>query len=60
VAAGRTDLYYEDVYDELIAAGMSAHAVDVTDLPWIEVDTADDLARARRWADEGRLDLRNV
>jgi choline kinase len=60
VAAGRTDLYYEDVYGELIAAGLSAHAVDVTDLPWIEVDTADDLARARRWADEGRLDLRKV
>jgi choline kinase len=60
IAAGRTDLYYEDIYSELIAAGMSAHAVDVTDLPWIEVDTADDLARARRWAEEGRLDVRKI
>jgi len=60
VAAGRTDLYYEDVYSELIAAGMRAHAVDVTDLSWIEVDTADDLARARQWATEGRLDVRKV
>jgi hypothetical protein len=39
---------------------MRAHAVDVTDLPWIEVDTADDLARAERWVREGRLDLRKV
>jgi choline kinase len=60
VAAGRTDLYYEDVYGELIAAGMSANLVDVTDLPWIEVDTAEDLARARTWVQEGRLDVRKV
>ena len=60
VGDGRTDLYYEDVYGELIAAGMNAHAVDVSDLPWIEVDTADDLARARQWVHEGRLDLRKV
>jgi choline kinase len=60
VARGRTDLYYEDVYSELIAAGMNAHAVDVTDLTWIEVDTAEDLARARLWAGEGRLDVRKV
>ena len=30
VAAGRTDLYYEDVYGELIAAGMSATHTDVS------------------------------
>jgi choline kinase len=60
VQIGRTDLYYEDVYGELIDRGMMAHAVDVTDLPWIEVDTADDLARAERWARERRLDLRKV
>jgi choline kinase len=58
VARGHTDLYYEDVYGELVAAGMSAHLVDVTDLPWIEVDTAEDLARARQWVEEGRLDVR--
>jgi choline kinase len=59
-AAGRTDLYYEDVYSELIAEGLGAHAVDVTDVPWIEVDTADDLSRARQWVEKGRLDLRKV
>jgi choline kinase len=60
VAAGRTDLYYEDVYGELVERGMKAHAVDITDVPWIEVDTAEDLARARQWVEEGRLDLRKV
>jgi choline kinase len=34
--------------------------VDVSDLPWIEIDTADDLMRARQWVGEGRLDLRKV
>jgi choline kinase len=53
--AGRTDLYYEDVYGELIAAGLEARAVDVSDLPWFEIDTADDLALARQSAG-GRLD----
>ncbi len=47
--AGREDLYYEDVYSELIARGAtSAEAVDVGDVPWTEVDDPDDLARARR------------
>jgi choline kinase len=48
--SGKTDLYYEDVYGELIRAGASAKLVDVTDLPWIEVDTPDDLERAKVWA----------
>jgi choline kinase len=44
----RTDLYYEDVYAELIAAGsLLAVAVEVGDLPWTEVDTPRDLERAR-------------
>ena len=60
VAQGRTDLYYEDVYGELVGAGMKGHAVDVTDLPWIEIDTADDLARAQQWVRGGQLDLRKV
>jgi choline kinase len=48
VARGRTDLYYEDVYSELIAAGrLAAGAVDVGDLPWTEIDDHADLARAR-------------
>jgi choline kinase len=53
-ASGRHDLYYEDVYGELVDQGMDAHAVDVSDLPWIEIDTVDDLARARRWMAEKR------
>jgi choline kinase len=60
VAAGRTGLYYEDIYGELIADGMNAHVVDVTDLPWIEIDTADDLALARKSVTEGRLDVRTT
>jgi choline kinase len=45
---GREDLYYEDVYSELIVAGeLEAEAVDVGDLPWTEVDDGNDLTRAR-------------
>lgn len=44
--AGRTDLYYEDVYGELLGT-LSAEAVDVGDLPWTEVDDAADLERAK-------------
>jgi choline kinase len=45
-AEGRTSLYYEDVYDEMLREGTDVRFVDVTDLPWIEVDTREDLARA--------------
>jgi choline kinase len=58
--AGRRDLYYEDVYSELIAEGLSARAVDVSDLAWAEIDTIEDLEEARRAVTAGRLDLRNV
>lgn len=47
-AAGRLDLYYEDVYDLLIRGGWDAKAVDVSDLPWSEIDTPHDLAAAER------------
>ena len=46
-AHGRVDVYYEALYGELITAGVEARLVDVTDLPWTEVDTLDDLAHAR-------------
>lgn len=47
--AGRTNLYYEDVYSELIQAGeLDARAVDVGDLPWTEVDNLEDLQKARQ------------
>lgn len=46
--AGRDQLYYEDIYSELVARGeLDAAAVDVADLPWTEIDDHDDLARAR-------------
>lgn len=48
VAAGQKSLYYEDFYSELIRADeLDAEAVDVSDLPWAEVDTPEDLERAR-------------
>lgn len=46
VGAGRTDLYYEDVYAEVIARGVRMACVGVGTLPWTEVDDRDDLARA--------------
>ncbi|MCA9643101.1 MAG: phosphocholine cytidylyltransferase family protein [Polyangiaceae bacterium] len=42
------DLYYEDVYAQLINSGsLQAEAVDVSDLPWTEIDTFEDLEQAR-------------
>ena len=55
-AAGETGLYYEDVYARLVGHGLDARAVDVSDLPWTEVDTSDDLARARALVATGKLD----
>jgi choline kinase len=57
-AAGRVDLYYEAIYAELIATGIDARLVDVSDLPWTEVDTLDDLAHARALVAAGQLDPR--
>ncbi len=48
VDAGRTDVYYEDVYNDLIAAGLAMRAARVSSLRWCEVDDLDDLAAARR------------
>ncbi len=47
VTMGRTDLYYEALYDELIADGHVATPVDVSDLAWTEIDDHADLDRAR-------------
>ncbi|MEB2313610.1 MAG: phosphocholine cytidylyltransferase family protein [Sorangiineae bacterium] len=47
-ARGETELYYEDVYSRLVAAGaLTASPVDVGDLPWTEIDDPSDLERAR-------------
>jgi choline kinase len=53
---GETGLYYEDVYGRLIGSGLDAAMADVTDLPWIEVDTPTDLERARALVRSGILD----
>jgi len=47
VEGGRTDVYYEDVYNDLLDAGMAMAPVPTAGLRWHEVDDADDLARAR-------------
>jgi choline kinase len=47
VRAGRTDLYYEDVYNDVLGdVVMRAVSVDASE--WMEVDDAADLERARR------------
>jgi L-glutamine-phosphate cytidylyltransferase len=49
IAAGVTDLYYEDVYSQMIGRGeLSAIAADVSGLRWTEVDTFEDLETARK------------
>lgn len=49
IAAGVTDLYYEDVYSQMISRGeMVAEVADVSGLRWTEVDTFEDLETARR------------
>lgn len=52
VTAGETHLYYEDIYDRLLQArALRAIAVDISDLRWTEIDTAEDLIRAQHIAD---------
>ena len=53
--AGETNLYYEDVYSRMVARGTKAEAVDVGDLGWTEVDTAEDLAAASELVRRGGL-----
>lgn len=49
---GTTNRYYEDVYSELLASGrVDAHAVEVGDLPWTEIDDLADLERAAQLFD---------
>lgn len=48
IAAGVTDLYYEDVYSQMIGRGeLDAEVADVSGLRWTEVDTFEDLETAR-------------
>jgi choline kinase len=48
VAAGQLDVEYEEaIRDLILAAPERFSAVDVTDLPWTEIDFPEDVARAR-------------
>jgi choline kinase len=47
ISAGRRDLYYEAAYTDVIRSGLRAGFADVSDLPWSEIDTAEDLAAAQ-------------
>lgn len=52
VASGVRDRYYEDVYAELIRESkLAGKAIDIAGLKWTEVDTLEDLTRARQWVD---------
>jgi choline kinase len=44
------NLYYEDGYQEYADRGGEVRAATIGDLPWVEVDNHDDLARAREIA----------
>lgn len=49
VDAGITNLYYEDVYSQLIQEGrLTAEAAEVSGLRWTEVDTFEDLETAQK------------
>ncbi|WDZ85902.1 phosphocholine cytidylyltransferase family protein [Micromonospora cathayae] len=44
------NLYYEDGYQEFADRGGEVRAAPIGDVPWVEVDNHDDLARAREIA----------
>jgi choline kinase len=44
------NLYYEDGYQEYVNRGGEVRAVEIGDVPWVEVDNHDDLAKAREIA----------
>jgi choline kinase len=44
------DLYYEDGYQEYADRGGEVRAAEIGDVPWVEVDNHDDLAKAREIA----------
>ena len=48
---GDPSLYYEDGYQEFVHRGGSIGTVGIGRVPWVEVDTPEDLARARDIAD---------
>ncbi|OIV35819.1 nucleotide sugar-1-phosphate transferase [Mangrovactinospora gilvigrisea] len=43
-------LYYEDGYQELVDRGTTVHTAEIGDVPWVEIDNHEDLARGREIA----------
>lgn len=41
------DLYYEDGYQELVNRGFTIDVAPIGDIPWVEIDNHDDLAKGR-------------
>ncbi|MFO0661800.1 MAG: phosphocholine cytidylyltransferase family protein [Polyangiaceae bacterium] len=56
ISGGKTNLYYEDVYSQLIAEGVPSWMVEITDLKWAEVDTPEDLDIAKALVKSGALE----
>lgn len=52
---GQGGAYYEDVYHALVEEGWELGAVDTGGLPWTEIDTPEDLARAGALVGNGGL-----
>ncbi|GAA1196383.1 phosphocholine cytidylyltransferase family protein [Streptomyces hebeiensis] len=44
------DLYYEDGYQELVNRGFTLDVAPIGDVPWVEIDNHDDLAKGREIA----------
>jgi choline kinase len=44
------DLYYEDGYQELVDRGFTIDTTPIGEVPWVEIDNHDDLARGREIA----------
>ncbi|HXG44089.1 MAG TPA: phosphocholine cytidylyltransferase family protein [Gemmatimonadales bacterium] len=48
VRSGRTGVFYEAAFQQLLDAGVPFHAVPIASQDWIEIDSREDLALARR------------
>lgn len=44
------DLYYEDGYQEMVNRGFTLDVAPIGDIPWVEIDNHDDLAKGREIA----------
>lgn len=49
ISAGKVNNYYETVFEEMVAEGsLSLKIVSFDDKPWYEIDTIEDLAKAKK------------